>query len=92
MKSITLLTTAALVSVATLNPSFAQSVEIKFGSDKCRSENAHCVRFIGPMTDEELRAAGWSMDELDKANELVDLRGAKEAPANMWFATASTKK
>jgi len=86
MKLVTKFLLAAALLVAT--PALAEDIVVSFGSDECSMDTSNCIIFLGSMTDDELRAAGFSLAQLAAANRLVDFDGLDAAPAYTWFSTS----
>jgi hypothetical protein len=87
MTSFKTLLTAAAVSVALGSSAFAESAQVKFGSQQCAADTKECTLFLRSMTDEELREKGLSLSQLVNLNTLVDFQDDGTAPAFVWFST-----
>lgn len=81
----TLQAAAVLVAFAA-SPVLAE--EVKFGSTACQADTSGCVIFFGPMSEENLEAAGMTMTAMAELNDLVDLKPGNDLPAMTWFVPA----
>ena len=75
---------------ALLTAPAASAEELSYGSDACAADTSNCIRFLGPMSKEELCAAGLSLEGFDLRNDLIDLSELGYAPENIWFSSGST--